>query len=73
MYLGDTSDPSNMGSAALDALLVHEATAGNEFHDTLIARGHSTSRMAASAALAMNAKRLSLIMWEVNTWPYLPC
>ena len=59
VYLGDTSDPSNMGSAALDAdLLVHEATAGNEFHDTLIARGHSTSRMAASAALAMNAKRL---------------
>ena len=59
VYLGDTSDPSNMGTAALDAdLLVHEATAGNEFHDTLIARGHSTSRMAASAALALNAKRL---------------
>ena len=59
MYLGDTSDPSNMGSAAFDAdLLVHEATAGNEFHEVLVARGHSTSRMAASAALAMNAKRL---------------
>lgn len=59
VYLGDTSDPSNMGSAAFDAdLLVHEATAGNEFHDTLVARGHSTSRMAASSALAMNAKRL---------------
>ena len=59
VVLGDTSDASNMGNVALDCdILVHEATAGNEFHQTLVSRGHSTPRMAAETAISFNARRL---------------
>jgi ribonuclease Z len=59
VILGDTCDASNMTNVAMDCdVLVHEATAGNEFHHTLVARGHSTPRMAAETALAFNAKRI---------------
>ena len=59
VILGDTSDASNIGSAAMDCdILVHEATAGNEFQRTLVARGHSTPRMAAEMAIRFNARRL---------------
>lgn len=59
VILGDTSDASNIRNEAIDCdILVHEATAGNEFQQTLISRGHSTPRMAAATAISFNARRL---------------
>lgn len=61
VILGDTFDPRNISSLAMNAdVLVHEATCSNEERNIALEYGHSTSGMAGEFAKKIKAKNLIL-------------
>lgn len=59
VILGDTFDPSNISSIAMNAdILVHEATCSNEEKNIALEFGHSTAGMAGEFAKRISAKNL---------------
>lgn len=61
VILGDTYDPSDIISHAMDAdVLVHEATCANDDLQIALSKGHSTAGMAGDFARKIRAKHLIL-------------
>lgn len=61
IVLGDTSDPSRMRDVCNTCdVMVHESTFKQGCEDMAVARGHSTSTMAAAFARSLSCKTLLL-------------
>ena len=77
VYLGDTSDASNLIDAAKDCdILIHEATTDDARLKDCAKLGHATPLVAARMGLRCNARRLgdqkSLILYVIM-FPNITC